>query len=149
MARTAANHGMAAIKSVDIFPATFTRENTPDKDRMLSRIRELGCDLIFTTTLLEKKSEARYVPGTPYAPFPGYGMRFRGYYQYWWPFMYDPGYYTTDRTYSMEGSLFDVASEMLIWSVQTESYNPDDIDAFSRGLTEVMLERALRDLRAK
>lgn len=146
MARAARDQGLAVVRSLDEFPATFTRETTPDKERMLSRIRTLGCDLIFTVTLLEKKSEARYVPGTPYMPFSGYGMRFRGYYQYWWPIMYDPGYYTTDRTYSMEGNLFDVESERLIWSVQTESFNPDGIDAFSRGLTEVMLERAVRDL---
>jgi len=146
MARAARDQGMAVVRSLDEFPATFTRETTPDKELMLSRIRELRCDLIYTVTLLEKKSEARYVPGTPYMPYSGYGLRFRGYYQYWWPIMYDPGYYTTDRTYSMEGNLFDVESERLIWSVQTESFNPDDIDAFSRGLTEVMLERAVKDL---
>lgn len=146
MARAAREQGMAVVRSLDEFPATFTRETTPDKERMLSRIRELRCDLIFTVTVLEKKSEARYVPGTPYMPYAGYGMRFRGYYQYWWPIMYDPGYYTTERTYSMEGNLFDVDSEKLIWSVQTESFNPDGIDAFSRGLTEVMLERAVKDL---
>jgi hypothetical protein len=146
MAKAARDQGMAVVKSLDEFPATFTRESTPDKELMLSRIRSRGCDLIFTVTLLEKKSEARYVPGTPYMPYPGYGLRFRGYYQYWWPMMYDPGYYTTDRTYSMEGNLFDTESERLIWSVQTESFNPDGIDAFSRGLTEVMLERAVKDL---
>jgi hypothetical protein len=146
MARAARDQGMKVIRSLDEFPSTFTRESTPDKELMLTRIRELDCDLIFTVTLLEKKSEARYVPGTPYMPYAGYGLRFRGYYQYWWPMMYDPGYYTTDRTYSMEGNLFDVETERLIWSVQTESFNPDGIDAFSRGITEVMLERAVKDL---
>ena len=146
MARAARDQGMTVVKSLDEFPATFTRETTPDKELMLARIRELKCDLIFSVTLLEKKSEARYVPGSPYMPYSGYGLRFRGYYQYWWPIMYDPGYYTTDRSYSMEGNLFDVESERLIWSVQTESFNPDGIDAFSRGLTEVMLQRAVKDL---
>lgn len=149
MARAAREQGMMVIKSLDEFPTTFTRESTPDKELMLSRIRELNCDLIYTVTLLEKKSEARYVPGTPYMPYAGYGFRFRGYYQYWWPMMYDPGYYTTDRTYSMEGNLFDVESERLVWSVQTESFNPDGIDAFSKGLTQVMLERAVKDLKMK
>jgi hypothetical protein len=149
MARAAREQGMAVVKSLDEFPVTFTRESTPDKELMMSRIRALNCDLIFTVTLLEKKSEARYVPGTPYMPYAGYGLRFRGYYQYWWPIMYDPGYYTTDRSYSMEGNLFDVESERLIWSVQTESFNPEGIDAFSRGLTEVMLERAVKDLKMK
>ena len=151
MAAAARKQGLSVVKSQDIFPPTFTKEKGPDKDAMLGRIRELGCDLIFTTTLLEKKSEARYVPGTPYPymPYRGYGMGFRGYYNYWWPFMYDPGYYTTEKTYSMEGNLFDVQTEEMIWSVQTESYNPSSIEQFSRGLTEVMLERAMKDLRMK
>jgi hypothetical protein len=63
--------------------------------------------------------------------------------------MYDPGYYTTEKTYSMEGNLFDVESEKLIWSVQTESYNPENISKFSKGITEVMMERAMQDLRMK
>jgi hypothetical protein len=146
MAAAASARGLAVVKGHDVFPATFTKENAPDKDAMLAKIRELGCDLIFTTTLIERRSETRYVPGAMYAPFPGYGYRFRGYYGYWWPMMYDPGYYTTDRTYSMEGNLFDARTDELIWSVQTESYNPENIERFSKGLTEVMLGQALRDL---
>jgi hypothetical protein len=149
MAAAAAAKGLQVVKSLDVFPTTFTREKAPDKDVMLAKIREIGCDLIFTTTLLDKKSEARFVPGTIYAPFPGYGYGFRGYYNYWWPMMYDPGYYTTEKTYSMEGNLFDVESEKLIWSVQTESYNPESISKFSKGITEVMMERAMQDLRIK
>lgn len=147
MAAAAAAKGLAVVKGHDIFPASFTKENAPDKEAMLAKIRALGCDLIFTTTLLEKKSEARYVPGMMYAPFAGYGYRFRGYYGYWWPMMYDPGYYTTDKTYSMEGNLFDAKTDALIWSVQTESYNPESIDRFSQGLTQVMMDQAIRDLR--
>lgn len=146
MAAAAAAKGLMVVKGHDVFPTTFTKDNAPDKEAMLARIRELGCDLIFTTTLLEKKSEARYVPGMMYAPFPGYGYRFRGYYGYWWPMMYDPGYYTTERTYSMEGNLFDARTDELIWSVQTESYNPESIERFSKGLTEVMMDQAMKDL---
>jgi hypothetical protein len=151
MAAAAQARGLSVVKSQDIFPPSFTKDKGPDKDVMLNRVRELGCDLIFTTTLIDRKSEARYVPGTayPYVPYRMYGMGFRGYYNYWWPFMYDPGYYTTEKTYTMEGNLFDVQSELLIWSVQTESYNPSNIATFSRGLTEVMMERAVRDLQIR
>jgi hypothetical protein len=63
--------------------------------------------------------------------------------------MYDPGYYTTDKTYFMEGDLFDVATETMIWSVQTESYNPASIEKFSKELTQLMLDQAAKDLRIK
>jgi hypothetical protein len=150
MAAAAQSKGYQVVKSQDVFRPTFSKETLPDKDVMLAKIRELGCDLIFTVTLVDKQSETRYVPGaTMYAPFPGYGYGYRGYYNYWSPMMYDPGYYTTDRTYFMEGDLFDVASENMIWSVQTESYNPSSIEKFSKDLTQLMLERAEKDLKVK
>jgi hypothetical protein len=149
MAAAATAKGYQVIKSHDIFQPTFTRETNPDKDLMLAKIREMGCDLIYMVTLIDKTSETRYVPGVMYAPFPAYGFGFRGYYNYWSPMMFDPGYYTTDKTYFMEGNLFDVASETMIWSVQTESYNPVSIEKFSKELTHLMLDRAEKDLKTK
>ena len=150
MARAVRSQGYHVVKSVDAFTPTFTQTSAPDKDAMLGRIRELGCDLIFTVSLVDRQSETRYVPGnTMYTPYAGYGMGFRGYYGYMYPYAWDPGYYTTDKTYFMEGNLFDAASETLLWSVQTESYNPESIDKFSEGLTQVMLERAQKDLRVR
>lgn len=150
MAAAVKSQGYQVVKSVDAFTPTFTQTSAPDKEAMISKIRELGCDLIFTVSLVDKQSETRYVPGnTMYAPYAGYGMGFRGYYGYMYPYAWDPGYYTTDKTYFMEGHLFDAATETLIWSVQTESYNPENIDKFSAGLTQVMLERAQRDLKVK
>jgi hypothetical protein len=63
--------------------------------------------------------------------------------------MYDPGYYTTDKTYFMEGELFDAETETMIWSVQTESYNPSSIDKFSKQLTDLMQARLEKDLGLK
>jgi hypothetical protein len=150
MASAVRSQGYQVVKSVDAFAPTFTQSSAPDKDAMIGKIREMGCDLIFTVSLVDKQSETRYVPGnTMYAPYAGYGMGFRGYYGYMSPYAWDPGYYTTDKTYFMEGNLFDATTEALLWSVQTESYNPDNIDKFSEGLTQVMLERAQKDLKVK
>ena len=149
LAATAVAQGIQAVKSHDVFKPSFTQETTPSREAMMAKVKELGCDLIFTNTLVERKSEVRYVPGSVYAPFPGYGFRFRGYYNYWYPFIYDPGYYTTDRRYSMEGTLFEADSETMIWSVQTESYNPESLERFSKEMAQVMMERAVQDLRMR
>ena len=115
---------------------------------MMVKVKNLGCNLIFTINLIDKVSETRYVPGTAgfYGPFPGYGLGFRGYYSYWYPFMTDPGYYVTDKTYFMEGNLFDADTETLLWSVQTKTTNPSSIETFSTGLIDSMLRKALEDL---
>ena len=116
---------------------------------MMEKIKQLNCDLIFTLTLTDKKSETRYVSGNSgfYGPFPGYGLQFRGFYSYWYPYAYDPGYYVTDKTYFMEGNLFDVETETLIWSVQSTTINPGSIEKFSKELIETMVKRSMEDLR--
>jgi hypothetical protein len=150
MAAAARAKGYEAVKSIDLLGPSFTKDNAPSKEVILEKVRAQGCDLIYTVTLADKQSETRYVPGSnAYAPFPSYGYRFHGYYNYWSPYMYDPGYFTTDKTYFMEGELFDADTETMIWSVQTEAYNPASIEGFSKKLTTLMQSRLQKDLNLK
>jgi len=149
MGKAALAQGFNMERSMDYFPVSF-RERTPaSREKMMGKIKELSCDLIFTITLVDKQSETRYVQTGFgfYGPFPGYGLQFRGFYSYWYPFYYDPGYYVTDKTYFMEGNLFDAESETLIWSVQTKTINPESIERFSSDLVTMMLEKAVNDLK--
>jgi hypothetical protein len=149
MGKAASAQGLINERSLDYFPISF-RETTPtSREKMMGKIKELGCDLIFTITLVDKQSETRYVQSGLgfYGPFPAYGLQFRGFYSYWYPYYHDPGYYVTDKTYFMEGNLFDAESETLIWSVQTRTINPESIERFSSDLVSIMLEKALNDMR--
>ena len=146
---TAKANGFDTERSWDYFPPSFSKPNPPSRELMMEKIKNLGCDLIFTITLTDRKSETRYVPRNLgyYGPYSGYGLQFRGFYSYWYPYAYDPGYYVTDKTYFMEGNLFDAETETLIWSVQTKTINPGSIEKFSKELIESMLERSMEDLR--
>lgn len=146
---TAKANGFDGERSWDYFPSSFSKPTPPSRDQMMQEIGRLNCDLIFTITLTDKKSETRYVPGTYglYGPFPGYGLQFRGFYSYWYPYAYDPGYYVTDKTYFMEGNLFDTKTETLIWSIQTKSINPGSVEKFSKSLIETMLSKSVSDLK--
>ena len=146
---TAKANGFDAERSWDYFPPSFSKPSPPNREIMMKEINRLGCNLIFTITLTDKKSETRYVPGSMgfYGPFPGYGLQFRGFYSYWYPYAYDPGYYVTDRTYFMEGNLFDTKTETLIWSIQTKSINPGSVEKFSKELIENMLSKSVADLK--
>jgi len=149
MGKVALREGFTIERSLDYFPISF-RERTPaSREKMMDKIKELECDLIFTITLVDKQSETRYVQSGLgfYGPFPAYGLQFRGFYSYWYPYYYDPGYYVTDKTYFMEGNLFDSESETMIWSVQTKTINPGSIERFSSDLVTLILEKALIDLR--
>jgi hypothetical protein len=146
--------GLQVVKSSEFFQPNFTsKDNVPvDKSVILAKVREAGCDVIFTVALVDKKSETRYVPGTTaYSPYMGYGgFGFSGYYGYAYPAMYStPGYYTEDKTYFLEAHLFDAATENMLWSAQSEAYDPTKISKFSQEYAAILVERMNRDINEK
>jgi hypothetical protein len=148
LAAQAAQRGIKAIKSTAFFPPTFY-EKLPAREVLLDKIKESGVDAILTVGLINKESETRYVPGTNryYAPYPYYRWYggFYTYYNYWYPNMWDPGYYTTDKTYFMETNLYDASNEKLIWSAQSETMNPGSIDNFVRDYPKKLVEQLVKD----
>ena len=149
LAAAARARGLQVVTSMDMFQPNFTKENAPNKDVILEKVRSIGCDAIMTVSLVDKQSDTRYVPGTTtYSPYMGYGgFGFGGYYGYAYPAMYStPGYYTEDKTYFMEARVFDAATENMVWSAQSEAYNPSKIDKFSKEYTALLVERMDADL---
>jgi hypothetical protein len=147
LANEAAKHNIKAIKSTDYFTPDFY-QTMPAKDQLLSQIKKTGADAILTVSLIKKESETRYVPGSAgYAPMPGFRWYggFYSYYNYWYPYLYNPGYYTTDKTYFMETNLYDVNTEQLIWSAQSETVNPASIDAFAKEYPKKLVARMTQD----
>jgi hypothetical protein len=152
LAAAATARGYQVVKSGDLISPNFTNQNAPTKDAIVQQVRSSGCDAIFTVSLVDKQSETRYVPGTTtYSPYMGYGgYGFGGYYGYMAPSMYStPGYTTTDKTYFMEARLFDAASENMVWSAQSEAYNPSKIDKFSKDYSSMLVEQMQKDLGPK
>jgi hypothetical protein len=145
--------GLQVVTAEEAFPASFTGNAAkPTKAEILAKAKELNCDLIFTETLLKKETESRYVPGTywdagfyePYPAFPyyeGFGL----YYDYWTPVVYTPGYFETDRMYFIEGNLFDVASDKILWSLQSETFDPTSLNEFSSSYSNLVAHQAIKD----
>lgn len=147
LAAKAAELNIEAVKSSDVFTPDFFQE-IPSRDELLSRIRETGVDAILTVSLIDTESETRYVRGSArYSPFPAYTWYggFYSYFNYWYPIMYEPGYYVTDKTYFLETNLYSTETDRLIWSAQSETMNPGSIDAFASQYPDVLLERMMQD----
>ncbi|CAN5489333.1 hypothetical protein BH10BAC4_BH10BAC4_01790 [soil metagenome] len=135
--------GVVVTKSTDAFPPSFTYEAS--KEDMLKKIRQEGTDAILTVTLVDKQTESRYVPGTySYAPMPMYN-RFWGYYNYWGPMSYSPNYYVQDKIYYLETNVFDADSEELVWSAESQTYNPEDLSGFSEELANILAVKLEKD----
>lgn len=140
--------GIESSRSIDVFPPTMTQKGGPDVNEILSKVREQDYDAILTVALLDEETETRYVPGTyGYTPMTRFGWygRFRGYYTYWYPTIYDPGYYTEEKTYFLETNLYDVETEQLQWSAQTQSHSPASLRKASVNLAELTVNRMAQE----
>ena len=141
------DRGIRAEKSIDKFPPKVTASES-DKSELMNRVKQNGTDAILTVSLLDKETESRYVPGSyGYDPFNRfyYYRTFWGYYSYWYPYVYDPGYYVTDKIYYIETNLYDASTEALIWSAQSSTYNPSDLEKFSRNFAKLIVSKMEAD----
>ena len=145
MAISAERHGYSVIKSINKFPIVASGKNIT-KDEALEIIRKVGADAIITTSVIDEKSETRYVYGSvSYSPrfYGGYRGYYSGVYSTWG--YANPGYYRTDKTYFLETNVFDVATEATLWSCQSEVYNPTNIEHSSKQYTKLLLNKAEAD----
>jgi len=142
LAKEAESRGLKAVKSGEVFKPNFTADNAGSKKAVLDRVRELGLETIFTVALLDKETTNRYVPGTVmYSPSPYYSS-YWGYYSYYYETIYSPGYYTQDKTYYVEANLYDAQTEQLLWSVQSEIFNPGKVERVAEDFTAMLIEAA-------
>jgi hypothetical protein len=134
--------GYETVKSIDVLPPTFTNEEKPDRNELYKKINETGADAILTVALLNKETENRYVPGNyNYAPIPqfGYYGNFWGYYNTRYPILYSDRCYEEDEVYFLETNLYDAQTEELLWSAQSETYNPGSLASFADDFAEVVV----------
>jgi hypothetical protein len=132
--------GTVASRSMDVFPLNF--RDRISREEMMEKIQHTSSQAIVTVSLIKKEAQPAYVPGTMgYVP---YG-RFWGYWNYWYPTMYSPGYYTEDEVYYMETNVYDVRTEELMWSVQSETYNPASLSGFSQDLANIIADKLVKD----
>jgi hypothetical protein len=144
LAKACAAEGIATVKSFDVFnPAYFQTEHTDEE--IMAKIKETGCDGVFIGTLKDAQSETRYVPGSNY----GYYGSFHGYYGAHGGYMYDPGYYVNDKTYYLESNLYDLPAGTIVWSIQSEAYNPSNLATFSREYTSSLIARLKQEVNKK
>lgn len=150
LAYYARKQGADAVKSYKVFPPTFSKTSPPAKEALLEVIRSTGSDIIFTVSLLEQSNKSRYVPGNMSYPayyplrFSYYGQ-FYGYYNAMYPITYETGYYTTDRIYYLESNLYDSQTEELLWSAQSKTVNPSNLENFVHSYSQSLLKKLVKD----
>jgi hypothetical protein len=122
--------GYEAVCSCEEYnPRAFEGLN---EQQAIAKLRNSGVDAVLTITLLDKEKERYYVPGRiTYSPYYVYHNRFYGYYQTVYERIYTQGYYVTDTRYFWESNFYDLESNTLIYSAQSQSFDPASTESLS------------------
>jgi hypothetical protein len=131
MAGIIASRGNKYVVASSVFPPNMAISENFTREQMAEAIKRTGCDAVFVIALLDVLSIETYHPGGAYYPM-NYGMygSYWGYYNHYYPMVYSPGYYTTDNTYYIETNFYDLEEDQLLWSIQSEAYNPSSLDSW-------------------
>jgi hypothetical protein len=145
LAVAAEARGLKAYKSVVVFGPFSGKESIPSKDLVSKKTASLGVEALFTVALVNKEIETTYVPSTTYVSGPiyptyGYYGSFGGYYNTYSTVYYDPGYYSTEKKYTLEANMYDAKTEKLLMSIETKAVNPAEIEKASQEYTALLAE---------
>jgi hypothetical protein len=146
LAKKIESRGPKAVRSSDFFPLNITATKRVSKEQMDAAIIKSGCDAVMTVALLDVKTEQHYTPGTAYVPV-NYGFygTYYGYYNYYYPMVYTPGYYTSEKVYYLESNFYDMASNSLIWSVQSATYEPTELKSWFQSYSYMLINHLKKE----
>jgi hypothetical protein len=146
MAQVLNAKGFRVARSTDIFPPKFSITQDLTREQLTAAIEKTGSDAVLMLSLLDSKSVESYNPGTVYAPVNyGYNRSYYGYYNYYYPIVYSPGYYSVDKTFYLECNLYDLAADKLLWSIQSEAKNPKDLHSWFKAYANMLTTHLKRN----
>ncbi len=116
--------GYHAVASMDVYKSKAYQKLSSKE--IVDEFKLTGVDAVITIALLNKEKEEKYYPGGFYNQPPNANMygNLDHYYSGIYERVYTPGYYITTTTYFWESSLFEVKADKMIYSVQTNSFDP-------------------------
>ena len=124
--------GVEAVSSSDVIPIPADLELT--KEEILKAVNKFKNDAVIITHLVGVEEKESYTP--PERDRGGY----HGYYDWASGHTYEPGYYRTHALVRLATNLYDVKTEKLIWSGQSETLDPGSINQIIDDVIEVLIK---------
>lgn len=115
------------------------------EEAAVDELKNEGIDAVLTVVLLDKQKERRYEPGNIYySPYGYYYNRFWGYRRTLFLRIHEPGYYVSDTKYFWESNLYEMPGQQLVYSVQTQSFNPDNADMLGNEYAKLIIKNMVK-----
>lgn len=146
MADQLKQNGVMATTSTQCFP----QDNDITKDEILNYVKDKGMDAVLVTRLVDTKEEKAYYPPTSVSYYGGgyYGGARHRYYNNFGSYydtVYMPGYTTTYTTVILETNLYDAASQELVWSMSSDTFDPASSNKLSESVSKKVVQALQQD----
>lgn len=115
--------------------------NNMTEEAAINKLKSKDIDAVLTVVLLDKQRERKYVPANMfYSPYGYYYDHFWGYRSALYYRIYEPGYYISNTKYFWESNLYDMATQKLVYSAQTQSFNPGNADIMAGEYSKLIVK---------
>ena len=138
------NLGYNAFSAYEVYgPGTFKNMTEEQANAKLSAD---GVDAVLTVVLLDKQKERYYVPGrVRFTPYFTYHDRFWRYYTSIYYRIDEPGYYDYSTRYFWESNFYDLSTNKLVYSVQTQSFDPQSTASLAAEYSRTIIKAMTND----
>lgn len=131
--------GSNAVASYNLVTADILKEANVEK--FSEKLKQGKFDYVLLMRLGDVQKETSYTPGTTTAYYGGYG-RYYGYGASWYS---TPGYYSTDKSYFVETTVYSVDPDKLLWTGTTKTVNPTNIEKTVNEIADVVSAKMQKD----
>ena len=121
--------------------ASYTIAANATEEVLNQKIAEGKFTHVLLMRLADVEKETSYVPGTTTSYYGGYGR----YYGYGAGMYSTPGYYTTDKNYFVETTVYTVNPDKLVWTGTTKTVNPSKIEKTVNEIADVVSDKMTKD----
>jgi hypothetical protein len=121
--------------------ASYTIAANATEEVLKQKIADGKFTHVLLMRLADVEKETSYVPGTTTSYYGGYGR----YYGYGAGMYSTPGYYTTDKNYFVETTVYTVNPDKLVWTGTTKTVNPSKIEKMVNEIGDVVSEKMKKD----
>lgn len=124
--------GVEAVSSYSVIPISADLELK--KEEILKVVKKLKNDAVIITHLVGVEEKESYTP--PERDKGGY----YGHYGWAYGYTHEPGFYRTHTIVRLATHLYDVKTEKLIWSGESESLDPGSTNQIIDDVIEVLIK---------
>jgi hypothetical protein len=136
------NHFVGDLQNLGYNAVSSLREYGPkvfdkiDEAEGINKLKGSGFDAVVTIVLLKNERERKYIP-------PSYNNRIWSYRYDIYNRIYEPGYYVTSTKYYWESNFYDMANQKLLYSVQTQTFAPNDAESMGHEYGKMIVKNMI------